>query len=119
MTLLFTDEEKEREKMRVEKKDEKRYLPLISSVIITAVISSGHNEGNKTIPSLRSVFSTCFSAERVREKIPAKKSWRERARKVTGGEKVRARQTAKKGKRREKKDKETMRGWCFQPPDGL
>lgn len=86
---------KRREKMRVERKEERQHLPLISSVIITAVMSCGCTERNKTIPSLRSVFSACFSAERVREETSEEEVERE-SRMREKKEKVTARQTAKR-----------------------
>lgn len=68
VTVVFTDEEKESENEMREERGEIRYLPLIPSVIITAVIYCGNKERNRAMPSLRSLFSTCFSAERYQRR---------------------------------------------------
>lgn len=98
VTVVFTDEGKGRENESWEGKEEKRHLPLIYSVIITAVISCGHEERNKTIPSLRFLFSS--------RKCQRQYPWRrvgDRER-----ERLTARQTAKRGgdrkKNRERED---------------
>lgn len=86
-------------KRRFEREEEKN-LPLISSVIITAVISPARiNRGTKTVPSLCfSLFPTLFLAERVRDNTGEEELEREQ-RKETGGGGVTARQTARKKKR--------------------
>lgn len=85
-------------KRRFEREEEKN-LPLISSVIITAVISPARiNRGTKTVPSLCfSLFPTLFLAERVRDNTGEEELEREQ-RKETGGGGVTARQTARKKK---------------------
>lgn len=49
--------------MRAEGKEERRHLPLISSVL-AAVVSCGHEEGKQNNPVSA---LPCFPAERVRE----------------------------------------------------
>lgn len=118
MTVVFTDSAKWMETIREERKEERRYLPLISSVIITAVIFRGHKERNRTIPSLCSVFLTCFPAEHVRENTREEELEREQERRQEGESDSGKNRKKGKDKKRDK-EKERMRGWCFQAPDGL
>lgn len=75
MTVVFTDGER-REKMRVERKEEKQHLPLISSVIVTAIISCGayREKLNNAISPLL-VFNAFFSTTRQRQ-YQRRRSWR-------------------------------------------
>lgn len=62
-------------KRREKRGEEVPPLPFLMSSI-PRQISSRHEERNKTMPSLCSMFSTCLAAGHVQ--IPVKKSWRDK-----------------------------------------